>query len=663
MKHIAQSSPGRTITALLVGMAGCVTVWVLQPLNNFLLGNSFISDTYLPELVVGIMAVLVLVVNVLFYWRLPGWALNRRQLAIIFGMMLMAAVPTQVLRIYPHSLARGTMEAAKDPKLVELHRAMDLPDALYLDPVVLDQETPVSEQLFDELKPGNTIPWSSWLGPLLGWGSLIGASWIMMIGLGLVVFPQWRHKERMSFPLLAVQEMLIETPAPGTRVPPLFRNPLFWTAVTGVALVHAFNGLNHHTGGAVPPFPVHWDLRPAFSQGLFRYVSHYAKTGTLYFTIVGITYFMPNRVGFSLWFTFVAYQVYTMLGYGYSAPFHTGTITDHRNGAYLGMVIMLLWLGRLHWLAVIKAMFSPARHDDDRQNRTAGWVFTTGCAAMFLWQVWAGMDPVWALAFVLVAVAGCLVLTRIVAETGVPFVRNYFGPVDLLSYFPGRLTDTATIYLGGFLDFILTRASRVSAGVAFLHGLGLNREVKPQRRAWLAGLFLCVLLTGLVVCGAVHLKMGYHNSASLDGTRTPVAPWGSSQIHGVHQSLKSWDRGTTGKAAWSRPFHLTTGLALGVGSQLLCLISARWPLHPVGLLMVQTYYLNVMWWSVLLGWFVRMIILRFGGARSYRLMRPVFLGLIMGEVFSAILWAIVPAVLIFMGGNPSDVGYITILPG
>lgn len=653
----------RTIIALIIGFLGCLTVWVVQPVNNFLLNNSFISDTYLPELVVGIMALLVLVVNSLLYWRLPVWALNRRQLALIFGMMLMASVPTQVLRIYPHSLARGTMEAAKDPKLVEIHHEMDLPKALYLEPIELDQETPVSEQLFDELKPGNPLPWSSWIGPLFGWGSLIGASWIMMIGLGLIVFPQWRNKERMSFPLLAVQEMLIETPAPGTRIPPLFRNPLFWTAFTVVVIIHAFNGLNHHTGGAVPPFPVSWDLRPAFSQGLFRYMSSYAKRGTLYFTIVGITYFMPSRVGFSLWFTFIAYQFYTMFGYGYSAPFHAGTINDHRTGAYLGMVIMLLWLGRLHWLAVVKAMFSRARNGEDRQNRAAGWVFVTGCAAMFLWQVWAGTGPVWAFCFVLVACAGCLVLTRIVAETGVPFVRNYFGPSDLLSFFPARMTHAATIYLGGFLDFILTRASRVSAAVVFLHGLGLNREVKPQRQLRLGGLFLGVLLAGLVICGAVHLQMGYHNRASLDGLRMPVAYWGSNQVQGVHRALKSWDRGMMGQSNWSHPFHLTAGLALGVGSQLLCLASARWPLHPVGLLMINTYYLNMMWWSVALGWFLRMVILRFGGARSYRLVRPVFLGLILGEVFSAILWSIVPAILIFMGNNPVDVGHITILPG
>ena len=661
--ELEKSSFSRTLTALIIGFLGCVTVWVVQPTNNFLLNNSFFCDTYLPALVVGVMAILVLVVNVLLRAGLTAWALNRRQLALIFGMMLMAVPPTQILRIYPHSLARGTMEAAKDPKLVELYHEMALPKALCLEPVELDKDTPVSEQLYDELKPGNSVPWSSWLGPLVGWGSLIGASWMMMIGLGLIVFPQWRYKERIAFPLLAVQEMLIEKPAPGTRVPPLFRNPFFWIAFVGVAIIHALNGLNHHTGGAVPSFPLSWNLSSAFSQGLFRYIGWSAKTGTIYFTIVGITYFMPSRIGFSFWFTFVAYQIYVMFGYGYSAPFHAGTINDQRTGAYLGMALMLLWLGRLHWLAVAKAMISKARTSEDRQNQGAGWIFIMGCAAMFGWQIWAGVGPVWAASFVLIACVTSLVLTRIVAETGFPFVRNYFGPVNLMAFFPARMLHATTLYLGGFLDFILTRATRVSAAVVFIHGLGLNQDAKPQRRTRLGLLFLGILLAGLVICGAVHLQLAYHNSASLDGLRTPFAAWGSSRVDGVHRAMKSWDRGVMDSSNWSHSFHLMIGLVLCVGAQLLCLTSARWPLHPVGLLMIQTYYINAMWWSVLLGWFLRTIILRFGGARTYRMMKPLFLGLILGEVFSAILWAIVPAILIFMGYNPVDVGHITILPG
>lgn len=39
---------GRLVVALLTGLAGCLFIWVATPLNNFVLGNSYIADDYLP---------------------------------------------------------------------------------------------------------------------------------------------------------------------------------------------------------------------------------------------------------------------------------------------------------------------------------------------------------------------------------------------------------------------------------------------------------------------------------------------------------------------------------------------------------------------------------------------------------------------------------------
>lgn len=663
LKTAGKMSFARVAVALLIGLAGCVTVWVVQPYNNFLLNNSFISDTYLPELVVAIVTLLAFTVNVVLYRFRRSWALNRGQLALIFGMLLVAAAPTQILRIYPHSLARGNREIAMSPTLSKVHQDMDLPEILYLDPIEFGADTPISEQFYTELDKDNPLPWGSWIGPLLGWGSLVGACWLMMVGLTLIVFPQWREKERMQFPLLEVQKVLIETPPPGTHVPPVFRNRLFWAACFVVMVIHAFNGLNHHANGAFPPFDLDWSLGRVFGQGLWRHMSHYAKTGKIFFTIVGITYFMPKRVGFSLWFTFMACQVYRMVGYGYFAPFYASTIDDYRNGASLGVVLMVLWLGRQHWLGVARAMIRPAASDADRRDRAAGWIFAAGCVAVLAWQLWAGITLLWALAFLVVAVGGCIVLARIVAETGIPFVRNYFGPQNLVALFPAKLTNAAAVYLGGFMDFLLTRASRVSAVVASLHGIALSSEGKPRRQIRMGTLFFALLLMGFVVCGAVHIYMGYHHPGSLDGQRTPLAAWGSNQISYVHRQLVSWEHGTIGQYSYSRPTFIFFGLVLGVALHLLCLASPNWPLHPVGLLMANTYYLGMMWGSVLLGWSLKAGILKYGGAKSYRLARPLFLGLILGEVFSAVIWALVPVILIAMGGHPADIGHITILPG
>jgi hypothetical protein len=49
------------------------------------------------------------------------------------------------------------------------------------------------------------------------------------------------------------------------------------------------------------------------------------------------------------------------------------------------------------------------------------------------------------------------------------------------------------------------------------------------------------------------------------------------------------------------------------------------------------------------GWLLKILLVRFGGARLYRLARPLFMGLIIGEVLAAIFWAIVPGWLALCG--------------
>ncbi|HRU01765.1 MAG TPA: hypothetical protein P5239_08690, partial [Victivallales bacterium] len=64
-----------------------------------------------------------------------------------------------------------------------------------------------------------------------------------------------------------------------------------------------------------------------------------------------------------------------------------------------------------------------------------------------------------------------------------------------------------------------------------------------------------------------------------------------------------------------------------------------------------------------IGWILKVLILNYAGAQGYRIARPIFLGLIIGEVFAAIIWAIVPLIHIyFLGGDPAEVGRIIIIP-
>ena len=81
----------------------------------------------------------------------------------------------------------------------------------------------------------------------------------------------------------------------------------------------------------------------------------------------------------------------------------------------------------------------------------------------------------------------------------------------------------------------------------------------------------------------------------------------------------------------------------------LSLMFVKWPIHPIGLLTVQSYFHGKFWFSVFLGWTLKTLILRYGGSKLYRRAFPVFMGFILGELTASVFWAIVSAVVVAAG--------------
>ena len=49
----------------------------------------------------------------------------------------------------------------------------------------------------------------------------------------------------------------------------------------------------------------------------------------------------------------------------------------------------------------------------------------------------------------------------------------------------------------------------------------------------------------------------------------------------------------------------------------------------------------MLWFSLFIGWCIKVPILRYGGINLYRKLLPFFLGLILGDCMNAILWTII----------------------
>ncbi len=653
-------------SAIGVGGLGCLFIWIATPYNNFLLANSFISDSYFPVSSVLFILFVILVLNPVL--RLIGeqWMLTRSQVALVFAMLLMAAVvPGQgLLRQLPWTLAQATQRINEWPSVSEAFEGTGIPHALFPDSIGLEVETPVSDQFLYELYEDDApIPWMSWLRLVPVWGFFLLACWLLMIGVGLVLFPAWKEQERLPFPLLRVYRTLLPEEDDRRAVPTIFRDRVFWMGASLVMVIYLLNGLQHHTHGSFPGFPLGWRLSAHFSEEPWRYLPGYiANVPKLFFILVGMAFFMPNRAGFSIWITTIAYGLYVMIGRAYLPPFDGSVVTDHRNGAMIAVTVMVLYLSRHHWPKVAKSMFRRVATDEERLLRVSGWMLAAGALGMHAWLRWTGVPHVWAAVFVMIGFMVSVLIARVIAETGMPFMRiTDVIPTYFMAMVPASWLTGAAIYISGFVAMIFKVGSRVSAAVMVTHAAGVDEESTPRDWVKIGYLMIIILVIGFIVGGAIQLHMGYNHGVTLDGENAMLNSWGASQMNHPQSLLVRWTRGSwTNPAARLR--NLSGGIMIAGGLYIACMYMPKWPLHPIGMILVGNFFGNNAWASILLGWLIKVMLLKYGGAKTFRRADPFFMGLIMGEVFSAVIWTAVPVILIFLGVDPSRVGHIPILP-
>ncbi len=653
-------SGARTAVAVALGLLGSVAIWVLVPYNNFAFNNTYLSDSYLPEAVVASLLLLVLGINPLV--RLLGASrrvLNQRQVALICSLMLLASVvPSNgLMRMFPRFVAVMNRQLNEVTTTARIAAAAGFRQELFPDPLptlqpdgqVSTHETPVSSQFIDELDEGASVPWRAWLAPMASWGVLILALWTMMLGLGGIVYPQWRDHERLPFPLLHVYHALVgDTEEDAGRVLPCtFYSKLFWCGCVVVFVIHLFRGLHVFTA-AFPDFPLRWELSPYFADSVLRFAPPAFGWQAIFFSVVGVAYFIPNRYAISIWGWVFGYSWYIALGRAYVPTFRAGQVDGQSFGMLLAISIWVLWLGRAHWKRVGLAMFGRAGNDAEvRRNAVAGWIFVLGCATIVLWLTWAGCSLWWSV----VAMLGCaivaLLMARIIAETGIPALwtaRISIGGIT--SQFPLAWLSPTILLLTGAFYAILTRATAVNAAVMSTMALGVDRKASAshQTRLLLGGLALLVL--GFVICGAVHLYMGYQ---SVDVSTVPKT--------GAHV-INQWER--VGRVSYSfftsERGDLLAGFGVGTALLWACSRFPVWPIHPVGILFVNISIGSLVWFSVFLGWLVKTGITHLFGGGAYRRARPLFLGLILGELLAVIVWALVPIVIVWVtGADPATV--------
>ncbi len=638
----------RILAAVIIGFVGALIIWVASPYNNFIIGNSYISDSYLPLCALFLIIIVILAVNPLLRRFKPGIALNVRQIALILIIMMVASIPASngFLRIVPYSIAQVSKEVSENKRLAEAMKEADLPPSLFTDKIGYKEEIPAAKYFVLKLRRGDRIPWEAWIKPFFSWSGL-GLSWfIMMLGMGGIVLIQWQKNERLAFPLLTIQQTLIESPDEKRLLPPIFYNLIFWIGLGIAFTIHLFRGLHVYFPQSIPSIPINWDISAYFTERPLSLLSDYIKVGKIHFVYLGVAYLMSNRVSFSIWFFMLAYAAYTVIGQEYFPPYNWSTPADHRSGATMMMAISILWLGRAHWKHVFRCLLFGAESQEDKRDRNAAVLFTIGAVGLFVWFFWCGAGPFWAFFFVLMIFLFGLVITRIVAETGLPLIGLHgtdFFPI--FKMIPIKFLSAASAWLGGLISSLFVWTGSINPGPYVCHALALDKKASPRYQTRLSYFLILIVFLAILICGSVHIYNGYHHSRTLDGRIQPVSRWGASRFtEESNKLLLEKYNGKWNKPVYNQTFHVAFGATLAAALQWACMVWPKWPIHPVGLVMVGGWGTIQVWIGVFFGWLLRNLIVFFGGSRLYSSARPLFIGLIIGEIIAAILWILVPPI-------------------
>jgi hypothetical protein len=693
----------RTVTwrSVLIGLAGVAFICGLTPYNDFVVNNTYLVGNYLPIGLVLFMLVLVMLVNAPLWKWAPRRALSSGELAVVLGMMLVAStlpssglmryVPSHLVAFFQHAGAGG------DP--LRVMQEADLPDWLFPemkaegiqeranDPVVQDFWNRVWVDDPSFIAFWRAVPWSAWLRPMLTWGVLIAALYGAVLCMVVIVRRQWVENERLAFPLATIYLSLIETPAAGRGLNRLFSSRTFWIAFGLVFVIHGFSAMHLYQPRLWPEIPTSFDLAGIYDEGMLRYTDGGFKRSTLYFSIIGIAFVLQSQISFSLWAMYVLSNVAFVMYGVYQLDFSWGPRNDQSFGASVVFALAVLWIGRQHWLMVMRQMVR-GRGPEEPEGRYlpywfAGWGLVVCVLAAIGWLWMAGATLGGSVVLTLLVLMMFMVIARVVAETGLIFVQIQSPLIRPWAYMltdvPEALavrTTYRTYFFASWYYLLFTNDMRESLAPYATHAMRVADDAaygkeraseagggRNGRGLAFMGALLLALLVGFFIAGAATLYVNYAYGSTLDVTQSaPVNTYGmvGSVQHVMNDAHSFLPPGEGPREPHNRLGHVGFGAGFMLMLSALRLRFVSWPFHPVGFLLVYSYPMRMIWFSILLGWLAKVLIVRFGGVMLFRQALPFFIGMIIGEAGAAAFWLVVSLVL---NGLGMEYHAVRLLPG
>ena len=624
-----RSSPF-SLRGLLIGTALSLAIGLLAPygivFNYFWIGFNPSSPGAL-----FFLFVLAFIVNSTVGLIGRRFELAKADLVLIYCMLLMAVtVPTWGLMFF----LIGTMVYPFYYATPENNYADLFYD--YIPAWMVPQDYQTIKDYYEGLPQGAPIPWAVWIEPMGWWLALIVAMSFMLICMSAILHRQWSVHERLTYPMVQLPQNMIEK-GEDARVAPFFKNKMMWLGFAVPFLLLSLNALNHY-------WPTVPDYNPSGRFSMFNQTLHLPIALNLAW--VGFFYLVNLEITFSIWFFYVFSKVeegvFSILGiasteqlsvYEFSQP---ADLTHQATGAVIVLVVFGLWTARVHLSEVVRKLWDPHGGVDDSEEllryRTAVWGFIASLIFVGTWLWRSGVPIAVVPVLIVVSLIFFILVARVVATGGVATARSPIVP----AYFIISGLGTSILGAKGLValnfTFIWQGESRTSPMVAASNGLKLAELIPGPKTRLFWGLMLA-LLCSLLGAAYMTLKLAYTYGAINLSLINWAGAHGWPKISSTIQNMPD-----ANMRGWL--FRRIGGLVEGL------LIWAQhrwfwWPFHPVGFAIAVGWLTSQIWFSALIAWILKAIIVRFGGVNLFQNLKPFFLGLILGEVSVSGFWGII----------------------
>jgi len=634
MNHKSPPPTAPTLRAILIGAILVMLMGVFVAKNEIYERRADLTVYAPPAAGIFVLFILVIAINPLLGKLKSQYKLDPRELMTIYIMMMVSGPLASyglIQFLLPNMV--GNQHFATPENMWKETFGSYIPD--WMGP----RDTTVIKDFYEGTEMG--VPWGSWIGPLVIWSAFALALYFATLCLAVILRKRWVEEEKLTFPTAYVPVEMVSDDS-NSLFNYLFRSKLVWSGFLIYAALQTASGVHSY----FPAFPtiklVHINLMPLFVDKPWNAMGGLGLD--FYPWVIGLAFMLPTEISFSCWFFFLFTRAENVLSsaMGWRGSSNFGSLArfpdlaSQGSGAFLALFFITIWMGKKHiWLVLRKAIDGDSSIDDSAEPlpyRTAVIGFILAILFLMGWCWVAGLSLRVGFLFFSSFLIYMVVFSRIRAETGMTWLKNPHNPVNFMIMPLGtgilgirNLTVLACLKFHTF-DPVGWLMPFEMGGLKLAGEIGLKG--KRITVAILVAIVVCIFSASWAGLDTYY-KYGADNC---EPWRVHSGMWAFTELDSFIGYPRSPD---------------ITGLGFVAGGAAFCafLYFMRlkffwWPFHPAGYAISNTFSMFWMWGSCLTAWLLKVAILKFWGISIYRRVLLVFVGFILGDLFSMAFWSL-----------------------